>query len=58
MTANVDEVFIDLCRQIIRKDNTTTPSLEEDLVYARRERRPHRHSRRRRDKKGSVCTIL
>jgi hypothetical protein len=32
-TANVDEVFIDLCRQIIRKDNTTTPSLEE--VYVR-----------------------
>lgn len=54
--ANVDEVFIDLCRQIIRKDNTTTPSLEEDVVYHRRERRrPHRS---RRKKKDGVCTIL
>ena len=36
--ANVDEVFIDLCRQIIRKDNTTTPSLEEEVIYHRRDR--------------------
>lgn len=28
--ANVDEVFVDLCRQIIRKDNTATSSYEDD----------------------------
>ncbi|CZR63820.1 probable novel protein of ras superfamily KREV-1 [Phialocephala subalpina] len=57
--ANVDEVFIDLCRQIIRKDNSAAPSYEEDLVYNQRERRPHRHHRRRKKKKeGGGCVIL
>jgi len=56
--ANVDEVFIDLCRQIIRKDNSAhVPTDNEDLyVHARRERRPNRHSRRR--KKDRACIIL
>ncbi|KAK0121557.1 Ras- protein rsr1 [Cadophora gregata] len=40
--ANVDEVFVDLCRQIIRKDNTTSSSLEEEY----RKRRGHdKHGR-------------
>ncbi|KAF8862651.1 ras small monomeric GTPase [Acephala macrosclerotiorum] len=58
--ANVDEVFIDLCRQIIRKDNSAAPSYEEELVYNQRERRPHRHHHRRRKKKkeGGGCVIL
>ncbi|XMA15972.1 hypothetical protein WAI453_008763 [Rhynchosporium graminicola] len=33
--ANVDEVFVDLCRQIIRKDNTPSSSWEDE-----RRRRP------------------
>lgn len=60
-TANVDEVFIDLCRQIIRKDNSAAPSYEEELVYSGRERKPHRshHRRRKKKEKGSgVCMIL
>ncbi|KUJ09841.1 ras small monomeric GTPase [Mollisia scopiformis] len=57
--ANVDEVFIDLCRQIIRKDNSSAPSYEEELVYGGRERKPHRHHRRRKKKKeGGGCVLL
>ncbi|KAE8442618.1 Ras- protein rsr1 [Mollisiaceae sp. DMI_Dod_QoI] len=57
--ANVDEVFIDLCRQIIRKDNSAAPSYEEEPVYGGRERKPHRHHRRRKKKKESGgCVIL
>ncbi|PVH86639.1 ras-related protein RSR1 [Cadophora sp. DSE1049] len=44
--ANVDEVFVDLCRQIIRKDNTTSSNLEDTY-------RHHKHSSkadRRRDR--------
>ena len=62
--ANVDEVFIDLCRQIIRRDNNASPSgMEEEIVQpygqgqGRRERRPHRHSRRRK-KDSNRCMIL
>ena len=58
-TANVDEVFIDLCRQIIRKDNTAAPSMDEELMQGlshRRDRTRHRHRSRR--KKDSRCTIL
>lgn len=67
--ANVDEVFIDLCRQIIRRDNTTIPrDAEEEIRYdyendsrpiqvpVQRERRPHKYKRRRR--KESKCIIL
>lgn len=66
--ANVDEVFIDLCRQIIRRDNVTTTSAlddEYDYMYGndatpaqgqtRRDRRRHRH---RRQRKKAGCTIL
>ncbi|KAH9223155.1 ras small monomeric GTPase [Leptodontidium sp. 2 PMI_412] len=62
--ANVDEVFVDLCRQIIRKDNTTTSSLEDD--YRRRPHRDkgkpsksHHHGRTgRRGGKNKHCIIL
>jgi len=54
--ANVDEVFVDLCRQIIRKDHNTLSNVAEETVYRRRER-PHRHSRRHRKDSGR-CTIL
>lgn len=57
-TANVDEVFIDLCRQIIRKDSTTYPSQEEAApVRKDHHHRPHR-GRRRKKKKDGGCTIL
>ncbi|CAL3973070.1 hypothetical protein PZA11_005404 [Diplocarpon coronariae] len=55
--ANVDEVFVDLCRQIIRKDNTVSSKIEEDLVYQ------HRHGGRRRQRSRKSrrerhCVIL
>ncbi|CAG8980351.1 hypothetical protein HYALB_00011455 [Hymenoscyphus albidus] len=63
--ANVDEVFIDLCRQIIRKDNATFPSLE-DQALVQREVRKHngqyrktgRRKRVMREGEKGGCTIL
>ncbi|EHK99097.1 putative Ras-related protein RSR1 [Glarea lozoyensis 74030] len=60
--ANVDEVFIDLCRQIIRKDNTTHAQREED-PYAQyrdpgRERHAHRKRKTHRRKREGGCMIL
>ena len=58
--ANVDEAFVDLCRQIIRRDVTTAQMRE--MESGRRERRPHQRKRRRRkpaqDKPSGVCNIL
>ncbi|KAH7342298.1 ras-related protein RSR1 [Rhexocercosporidium sp. MPI-PUGE-AT-0058] len=60
--ANVDEVFVDLCRQIIRKDNTTTSSMEDD--YRRKPHRDkvrtsrHHHDRSTRRGKNKHCIIL
>lgn len=53
---NVDEVFIDLCRQIIRRDMELARSEDE----GGRSRDPHRHARRRRRRhnNGPRCTIL
>ena len=53
---NVDEVFIDLCRQMLRRDDLD-PAYEDD------ERAPapsssHRRSRRRRREGGHRCVIL
>lgn len=55
-TANVDEVFIDLCRQIIRKDNAAGPSMDDEMTQGpyRRERTRRRRTKR----KNGVCTIL
>ncbi|KAH8647486.1 ras small monomeric GTPase [Tricladium varicosporioides] len=56
--ANVDEVFIDLCRQIIRKDSTTYTNQEEATVVRKdHHHRPHRGRRRKKKKEGG-CTIL
>ncbi|KKY19227.1 putative ras small monomeric gtpase [Phaeomoniella chlamydospora] len=44
--ANVDEVFVDLCRQIIRKDIQADPSKDLDYNIKRRDR-PNRHDRKR-----------
>ena len=70
--ANVDEVFVDLCRQIIRKDNAFPAAAstsraardreryggsEKDRDGYRRRSRPNRHVRRRRER-DRACTIL
>ncbi|RDW62114.1 Ras-related protein RSR1 [Coleophoma cylindrospora] len=57
--ANVDEVFIDLCRQIIRKDNSAPQAFDDEIsgVYGQgRKDRRSRQSRRR--KKDRSCVIL
>ncbi|KAH8816886.1 ras-related protein RSR1 [Xylogone sp. PMI_703] len=54
--ANVDEVFIDLCRQIIRKDAERPPSIEEEILPGRKERKPTKHHKKRR--RENRCTIL
>lgn len=65
LIANVDEVFIDLCRQIIRRDNAGVLHKEEvDLHpgygYNRKPtaRDIRRDERRRRRKHDKSCTIL
>ena len=60
--ANVDEVFVDLCRQIIRKDIQANQRHDQELA-ARRNERPHRHDWRRHDGDGRSgrhhrCVIL
>lgn len=54
-TANVDEVFIDLCRQIIRKGNDVTQEPEYEPEVPKKEK-TRRHLLRRKD--GPRCTIL
>lgn len=55
--ANVDEVFVNLCRQIIRKDLSSAPVREQEGSHRRRER-PNRRARRRRPPERQRCTIL
>jgi small GTP-binding protein len=57
--ANVDEVFVDLCRQIIRKDMYLTQMRDQELETRRRER-PNRHDRRRgrRYRQHDRCVLL
>ncbi|KAI9875294.1 MAG: Ras- protein rsr1 [Pleopsidium flavum] len=54
--ANVDEVFVNLCRQIIRKDLSSTHVREHEVGHRRRDR-PNRHTHRRR-RERQRCTIL
>ena len=56
--ANVDEAFVDLCRQIIRKDVATAQVRE--MERGDRPRRPHTRKRRKRkvEKPSGVCSIL
>merc|ERR1711977_157788 len=60
--ANVDEVFVDLCRQIIRKDNTTSSNLEETYRYhkhgSKRDRGERERDRERHHRRGKHCIIL
>ncbi|TVY30131.1 Ras-related protein [Lachnellula hyalina] len=58
--ANVDEVFIDLCRQIIRKDNSgyTPHRYEEPAVGIGERRKTGARRTRKRKKDSGGCTIL
>ncbi|KAL4799661.1 ras small monomeric GTPase [Aspergillus venezuelensis] len=59
--ANVNEVFIDLCRQIIRKDaQSSSGGGDYDLPSRKREGRDRneRKQRRRQPKKKGPCVIL
>lgn len=55
---NVDEVFIDLCRQMLRKDDTSGPThpYEDEYKYEGNSSSERKRRRRRRD--GHRCTIL
>jgi Ras-related protein Rap-1B len=57
--ANVDEVFVDLCRQIIRKDMHLTQMRDQELA-GRGGGGPSRHGgrRRRRLRNRDKCVIL
>lgn len=69
--ANVDEVFVDLCRQIIRKDASAGPSRGEHKRHTTNNkhsgsgaggggggRHSHKSRRRRRGESERICTIL
>ena len=57
--ANVDEVFVDLCRQIIRKDMQLTQIRDQELI-SRGGAGSSRHGgrRRRRQRNRDKCVIL
>ena len=54
---NVDEVFHNLCSQIIQKD-TSRNQLNEQQAATRRRERPNRHERRGRKRNRDRCVIL
>lgn len=54
---NVDEVFLNLCRQILQKD-TMRHQLFEQQVAQRKSTRPNRHDRRGRRHRDMKCVIL
>ncbi|KAL3452206.1 ras family-domain-containing protein [Aspergillus insuetus] len=58
--ANVNEVFIDLCRQIIRKDAQGSSANDYDIAPRKREgpSRQERKQRRRQTKRKGPCVIL
>ncbi|KAF5004920.1 hypothetical protein FDECE_8603 [Fusarium decemcellulare] len=56
---NVDEVFIDLCRQMLRKEDEQNASIDADDGYKYDNgRNSHRRHRRRRRKDSPRCAIL
>lgn len=58
--ANVDEVFIDLCRQMLRRDDSELPHHHDDIYYQKAE--DHSSSKRRHRRKNKEhrtrCVIL
>jgi Ras-related protein Rap-1B len=53
--ANVDEAFMDLCGQIIRKDMASAQVRDHDII---RREKPFRNPARRRRRREIHCTIL
>lgn len=58
--ANVDEAFVDLCRQIIRKDIQSNKDRDRNYASHKRrdENRKEKQSGRRRTKMRTDCVIL
>jgi Ras-related protein Rap-1B len=56
--ANVDEVFINLCRQIIMRDTRRDQAREQDVAMGRRERPTRREKRAGRHRSRDRCVIL
>ncbi|KAK7551494.1 putative ras small monomeric GTPase [Phyllosticta citricarpa] len=59
--ANVDEVFIDLCRQIIRKDMERSRAYDASMAASRKQLEARRGSTgpgKRRNRRDHRCTIL
>ncbi len=54
---NVDEVFIDLCRQMLRREDLENARYEEDDRHGGQSS-SHRRSRRRKREGGHRCPIL
>jgi Ras-related protein Rap-1B len=55
---NVDEVFLNLCTQIIRKEGAQTAAAESQVAQRRRDR-PNRHDRKgRKQRNRDRCVIL
>lgn len=58
-TANVDEVFIDICRQMLRADDAMDAMNElDDNGRYRSEERGGRRRKRRRNKDHPRCVLL
>lgn len=55
---NVDEAFVNLCRQIIRKDNATRQVKEMERLNPGDRDRPRKRRPRDRRERGNRCTIL
>ena len=56
--ANVDEAFVDLCRQIIRKDMATAQIRDVDNGRGRKDKPPRTPGKRQRRRDNIHCTIL
>ena len=56
--ANVDEVFVDLCRQIIRKDTSVIQAREQEAATRKRDKPNRREARRRKYRPRDKCVIL
>jgi Ras-related protein Rap-1B len=55
---NVDEVFVDLCRQMLRRDDVYDRSAEHDEYYTKHEDSQPGRKRRRRKRDQHRCVIL
>ena len=59
MLANVDEVFVDLCRQMLRKDDTMDRGAEDDYYQKYEDPSSARKKKSKRRKRSEHrCVIL